>query len=396
MTVAPTACAGPGAQDAIQLLQRAIQIDTVSASGDEYALAGLLAGKLQEAGIASEIYDLGGRRANLVARIDSGRPGPRVVLSGHLDTVPAGSVPWRHGPFEAVLEDGRMYGRGTVDMKSGLLALMLAFMRFARRDPSSWRGELVFAATSNEETGAQGARELVRQGLLPAFDGLIVGEPTDLRLVIAHKGALWTRVCSCGRASHSSMPDAGTNAIDKLFPFYARLPELDLAAADHELLSPPTLAVTQINGGKQPNVIPDRCDMTLDIRTLPGQSHEALAGRLRQLADEVMAADQAGDLRLETLLDVPAVATDPAADLVRAARDVLAQAGVEGAEAGPRGAHYFTDASVLQALGRNIIVLGPGEPRLAHQVDEHVLVDDYIRCIEIYDGILKKFLGGTL
>lgn len=378
--------------EAIQFLQEAVRVDTVSNVGDEHLLANMLATRMEQEGIACTIHALDDRRANLIARLRSNRPGPCVVLSGHMDTVPVGSVAWEHGPFDAVIENGKMYGRGTVDMKSGLLALMYAFIRFARRSPDAWSGELILAATSTEETGAEGAKALVENRQLPEFDAMIIAEPTDCRLVIAHKGALWTRVCSCGKASHSSMPEMGINAIDKLFPFYAKLSQVDLSSDPHELLSSPTLAVTLLNGGKQANVIPDRCEMTLDMRTLPGQSHDALTGRMKGLAKGIMQADRQTVLQFETLLDVPAVSTDPGSDLVSAARETLMGAGLSAEEARPRGAQYFTDASVLQALGKNIIVLGPGNPKLAHQVNEHVLVDDYIAAINLYDEILRRYM----
>lgn len=380
-------------KEEVQFLQEAIRLNTVSKVGDEHVLARLLAARLEQEGISCTIHTLDEKRANLIARIRSNRPGPCVVLSGHMDTVPVGSIAWQHGPFSGVIEDGKMYGRGTVDMKSGLLALMYALIRFAHRSKDTWCGELILAATSTEETGAEGAKALVANRQLPEFDALIIAEPTDCRLVIAHKGALWTRVCSCGKASHSSMPEMGVNAIGKLFPFYSRLSDVDISSDQHELLSPPTLAVTLINGGKQPNVIPDRCEMTLDMRTLPYQSHEALAGQLKELAKELMEADEHTSLEFETLLDVPAVSTDPGSDLVSLAERALIDAGMSAEDARPRGAQYFTDASVLQVLGKNIIVLGPGNPKLAHQVNEHVVVDDYIAAINIYDEILRKYMA---
>lgn len=380
-------------EEAVQFLQEAVRINTVSKTGDEALLARMLATRLEQEGIGCALHALDDKRVNLLATLRSGRPGPTVVLSGHMDTVPEGSVTWLHGPFDATIESGKMYGRGTVDMKSGLLALMYALIRFARRAPDSWSGELIFAATSSEETGAEGAKALLEQQLLPEFDAMIIGEPTDRRLVIAHKGAFWTRVCSCGKASHSSMPHIGINAIDKLYSFYARLPEVDISSSPHALLSPATMAVTQIHGGKQANVVPDQCAMTLDMRTLPGQKHKDLAHQMRELANNVMQADNDSHFRFETLLDIPAMSTDPAADIVSVAQGVLRQAGMSDGDARPRGAQYFTDASVLQAQGRNIIILGPGDPGLAHQVNEHVAVDDYIAAIDIYDQILTKYLA---
>ncbi len=379
-------------EEAVQFLQKAVRLNTVSKVGDEHALAEMLAMRMEQEGISCSIHPLDEKRANLIARLRSNRPGPCVVLSGHMDTVPIGSVAWEHGAFDAVIDDGKMYGRGTVDMKSGLLALMFTMIRFARRPPDAWSGELILAATSTEETGAEGAKMLVENRELPEFDALIIGEPTDCRLVIAHKGALWTRICSCGKASHSSMPEMGVNAIDKLFPFYSRLSEIDMVSEQHEFLSPPTLAVTLINGGKQANVIPDRCEMTVDMRTLPMQSHDSLTGQMERLASGMTNVDEHTTLQFETLLDVPAVSTDPDSNIVSIAQETLVAAGMSAEDAFPRGAQYFTDASVLQVLGKNIIVLGPGDPKLAHQVNEHVHVDDYVAAINVYDEILTRFL----
>src|SRR5690554_4016668 len=178
-------------QESVQFLQEAVRCDTVSKVGDEHVLARMLAARMEQEGISCTIHTLDDKRANLIARVSSSRPGPCVVLSGHMDTVPVGSVAWQHGPFDAVIEDGKMYGRGTVDMKSGLVALMYALIRFARRPRDSWSGELILAATSTEETGAEGAKAMVANQQLPEFDALIIAEPTDTRLVIAHKRAWW-------------------------------------------------------------------------------------------------------------------------------------------------------------------------------------------------------------
>src|SRR5690606_20183638 len=376
----------------IKFLQSAIQIDTVSLSGDEQALAGLIAAQLGKAGIQSRLHPLDGRRANLIATLDSGVPGPTLVLSGHLHTVPVGTAQWSYDPFGAVIDDGVMYGRGTVDMKSGLCALMFAMIRHAQRPGTHWCGKVVFAATSCEEVGSKGAQALVKAGLLPQFDALIIAEPTNCRPVIAHKGAYWTRICSHGKASHSSMPEKGVNAIDNMFRLYRQLSNVDLQVPDHPLLSPPTPAVTQISGGKQPNVSPDRCELTIDMRTLPGQAHTNLAKQMQDLAGEVTQQGPNCRFELETLLDIPGVSTRPEAAIVQVARHVLQQAGASEHDVQPRGATYFTDGSVPQARGQDILVLGPGDPGLAHQVDEHVAIADYLSMIDIYEEILGAYL----
>jgi|SRR5690625_1097232 len=376
----------------IQFLQQAVRINTVSHQGNEYVLAQMLAKQLKSHGFHCALHRLDGQRANLVATLRSQRPGPRLVLTGHLDTVPVGSAPWRHDPFGAVIDKGVLYGRGSVDMKGGLVAAMYSLIRFAQLPSDSWAGEVVLAATSTEETGAEGAQVMVEEGQLKPFDGLIVAEPTDNQLVIAHKGALWAQVESHGKAAHSSMPEQGVNAIDNLFSFYTQLHQLDLSAPDHKLLKHATLAVTTVEGGMQYNVVPDYGRLVFDIRTLPGQDHEQLLKQVQLICAHIMAKNSQIKLNTSHLLNIPAVSTDEKAPLVKIAMQVLHQLDAQSQPIQPKGARYFTDASVLQVLGKEIIVLGPGNPALAHQTNEHVHLVDFLQAIEIYQEILKAKL----
>lgn len=378
------------ATDEVQFLQQAIRTNTVSYKGDEAALAKLLAQRLADNGFDCRIYDLGDKRANLIATLSSPRPGPRIVFTGHMDTVPAGSQPWLHDPFAAVIDGDKLYGRGAVDMKGGLVASMFALLRFAQQPRDSWAGELVLAATSTEETGAQGAQIMVEQKQLQPFDGLIVAEPTNNELVIAHKGALWTQIEGQGKSAHSSMPDQGVNALEHLFAFYQLLGQLDLSAPKHPLLDAPTLVLTMLNGGTQNNVVPDYGRMVFDIRSVPNQDHRALQAQIQALVEQVHKKHPQASLSIQTLLDIPAVATDANAPLVKIAQQALAIVGQQSELPQPKGVRFFTDASVLQQLGKEIIVLGPGAPTQAHQTDEHIYLQDYLQAIELYGQILQQ------
>ncbi|EKF20433.1 M20 family metallopeptidase [Nitratireductor pacificus] len=378
-------------RDALFFLQQAVGCKTVSPPGNEIVLARMIKARLADAGIDARIFQENEHQANLVATLKSGAPGPRLVLSGHLDTVPIGDAIWKHDPFSAVIDDGRIYGRGTVDMKGGLLALLFAFMQQKDVAPDRWCGELVFAATYGEEIGALGAATMVREGQIPEFDAMIIAEPTNNRLVIAHKGVIWLRVTSFGRTAHGSMPASGTNAVDKLHLFYDRLQSMDLGGTSTPLLSNPTFAVTTFNGGRNTNVIPDLCRMTVDIRTVPGQDHREVVAHVQAIAAALTAEDPEARFEVETTLDLPGLLTDEGAGIVRDCRKVLA-ARAPGADA-VRGAQYFTDASAFIAHGGDIVILGPGAPELAHQTDEHLAVDDYFDAIEIYRQIIGRFLS---
>jgi succinyl-diaminopimelate desuccinylase len=257
--------------------------------------------------------------------------------------------------------------------------------------PDLWNGELIFAATFGEEIGALGASTMVGKKQIPRFDAMIVAEPTDNRLVIAHKGVIWLRVTSFGKTAHGSMPGSGTNAVDKLHLFYDRLQSLDLGPTTTPLLSEPTFAVTTFNGGGAPNVIPDHCQMTIDIRTVPGQDQQDVVAQIEALAAALADEDPEARFEVECALNLPGLLTDEAAPIVRICQQVLARR-TPGAEA-VRGAQYFTDASAFGAHGDDIVILGPGAPEQAHQTDEHLLVDDFFNAIDIYGEIIAQYFS---
>lgn len=374
--------------DPVALLREAIRFVTVNPPGDERPLAEFLSERIAAAGIETDLRVVGDSRANLTATLRMPQPGPRLVLSGHLDTVPIGESPWRHGPFEGVVDEGRMYGRGTADMKGGLVALLLAFLETHRAGGEGLCGELVFAATYGEETGSDGAVRMIADGQLDRFDAMVVAEPTANRPIIAHKGALWLEVTASGRTAHSSAPEQGANAIDLVLRFQNALADVPLPADPTGLLSPATLAVTRIGGGKGSNVIPDACSLTIDMRTLPGQNHAEILQRLRATGARLSAEAPGTTLKVEPLVDLPGSSCPADAPIVSAA---LASLG--GNSGTPGAANYFTDASVFGKLGGDILILGPGRADQAHQTDEHIEIDAYLDAVEIYRGIIARYLA---
>ncbi|WP_417426359.1 M20 family metallopeptidase [Hoeflea sp.] len=378
-------------RDALAFLQQVVSFDSVSPPGNELALARMLEARLATAGIAATIFEENAVQANLVATLRGGSPGPRLVLSGHLDTVPIGDAPWRHDPFGGVIEDGRMYGRGTADMKGGLVALLYAFMRHSQLAPSQWCGELVFAATYAEEVGALGALTMVRERQLSNFDAMIIAEPTSGRLVIEHKGVLWLRITCFGKTAHGSMPEAGINAVEKLNLFYQHLKAMPIGKSSSALLSDPTCVVTSFNGGKSCNVIPDRSQLTIDIRTVPGQSHSDIISKIEAITAKIVAEDEGVRFEVETILDLTGVSTKDSARIVADCRSVLSEKTPDGDAV--HGAQYFTDGSAFTEIGGDIVILGPGDPQQAHQTDEHLSIDAYLGAIDTYSQIIQRFLS---
>ncbi|MFI7101314.1 M20 family metallopeptidase [Streptomyces sp. NPDC050161] len=344
--------------DAVTLAQQLVRMDT--RGGDEEPAAAFLATLLEDAGFAVRVEEPEAGRANLVAVRGAGTP---VTLTGHLDTVPADASGWSIDPLSGEIHGDRLRGRGSSDMKAGVAGIVSAATRHAAHSPGT-AVQLVF--TFGEETGCEGAATL--DGLAPS-PVLLVAEPTANRVVLGHKGALWLRLTAHGRSAHGSRPELGDNALVKLAAAAQRIHRHGdwPHSATHGAA---TVNVGTFHAGIQPNLVPDRAELTLDVRTVPGFTSADAVAAVRRLA-----ADAGADVTVERILDLPSVATDPGDALARELTGVLVPGTAPAADADgqePCCATYFTDASVLAGkLGTPAVLLyGPGEPEQAHVTDE--------------------------
>jgi succinyl-diaminopimelate desuccinylase len=362
--------------------------------GEEADAAKLVAERLRSFGLEAEAAFVEPGRYNVYGRL-RGRGGGlgHLLLVGHLDTVPPGSQPWQHDPLGAAVEGGRIYGRGAADMKGGLAAIVFAAGALARSGVEL-ASDLVIVGTVGEEVDCLGARAAARAGLLEGAGAMLIPEPSGLDLYTAHKGALWVRIETHGRAAHGSQPDLGVNAILQMQKTIDRIVTADWDAPAHPLLGKPTLNVGTIEGGTKTNMVPDWCAVTVDFRTLPEQSHAELLNRLEGLLDELHAADETYEASLEVVSDMPAISTTPDHPFVETARDV--GRALWDRSMAPAGASYFTDASVLgPAAGTEIpiVMLGPGEEAQAHQTDEWVSVDALAEAARFYAELAARWLA---
>lgn len=241
-------------KDRIKLLKAALSIDT--AGGNETEMAMLLGKHLHTAGIPSKQIEYSSGRSNLVAEM--GNAGPVLAFSGHMDVVPAGDVQaWATKPFVPVEKEGKLYARGATDMKSGLVAMVIAMLELAD-EGAALGGRLRLLATIGEETGLFGAEALTKAGYANDVEALIIGEPTGHRIVYAHKGICTYTVTSHGKSAHSSMPQNGVNAIDNLVVFYNRMmEEFSKLNDENTALGKMTWCNSVIQGGEQFNIVPE-------------------------------------------------------------------------------------------------------------------------------------------
>ncbi|MEN6440505.1 MAG: M20 family metallopeptidase [Syntrophobacter sp.] len=370
--------------DVLELTRELIRLDTVSPPGSEEHCAHLLAGILKDAGFDVRFHEFAPGRPNLIARLVMGSGGMPLCLSGHMDTVPLGAVAWSRDPYGGETDSGRIYGRGSSDMKSGIAAIVAAAVNSALQNRGN--GELLLIFTSAEESGNLGARGLANaRDLLPPAGMMIVAEPTSNYPLIGHKGALWLSATTRGVTAHGSMPEKGVNAIHKAAEAVMKLKDFDFGIKPHPVLGGPTLNVGTISGGININSVPDQARIGIDIRTVPGLDHDGLIDSLtRHLGPEV---------ELKRMIDARWVYSDP--EDPRIGEVFTIAGGILGAEIVPRSVSYFTDGPVLASfLGDPVtLILGPGEPELAHQTDEFCFVERIEQAVLIYEQIIRKWWG---
>ena len=382
-TAAPAAEAGrrPG-DETIALIRRLVAFDTVS-DRSNLELIEFVRAYLGKLGVASElVFDEGRRKANLYATLGPGdRPG--IALSGHTDVVPVEGQPWDSDPFEVIEREGRLYGRGTADMK-GFVAVCLALApEFLARDIAI---PLHFAFSYDEEVGCIGVRGLIealrRRRIRPR--AVFVGEPTEMRVVRAHKGKLSYRAHVRGLESHSGMAHLGVNAVEAAAEAIAFLKGMARRLRDEgprdEALAPPwtTVHTGLVRGGTQLNIVPRHCHFDFEFRHLPGEDprpmFEALEGHVRDAIEpEMHAVDPGAGFRFEPLSEIPALDVDEDAEVVR-----LAMA-LSGANATGK-VSFGTEGGLFQRGGMPAVVCGPGSITVAHKANEYVELDQIARC----------------
>jgi succinyl-diaminopimelate desuccinylase len=364
----------------VELTRELVRIDTVNPTSPERPAAEHLARLLEAGGFAVARHEFAPGRTSLVARHGPGTRAP-ICFAGHVDTVPLGAAPWTKEPFGGEIADGKLYGRGSSDMKSGVAAFVCAALDVARTDPGA---ELVLVIVAGEETGCEGSAHLARTaGALGRAGALIVAEPTGNHPLVGHKGALWLEARTRGVTAHGSMPERGVNAIYKAARAISGLEGFRFDVPPDPLLGGATLNVGTIRGGLNVNSVPDAAVFTLDVRTIPALGNEAARAALaRVLGPEV---------ELETLVDVSSLRADPEDAWVKEVFEVAATR--LGAPPSPASAPYFTDASELTpALGGvPTVILGPGELALAHQTDEWCLVARIEEAAEMYRELAGRW-----
>ncbi|HET9667448.1 MAG TPA: M20 family metallopeptidase [Desertimonas sp.] len=334
-------------------------------------------------------------RPNVIATIDGDRPGRTLLFEGHTDVVTEGDEhAWTVDPFGAELRDGRIYGRGSADMKSGVAAMLFAADAVVRA--GSFPGRIVVAALVDEEGMMSGVRDFVARGHAEGIDGAICCEPEGGEICTTAKGAMRLRIDLTGKMAHGAMPFEGRNPNRAAAMVIAALTDLERRLQDvhgeHEQLGQPWITPTVLRAGEpaQMNVMPGTSALWVDVRTVPAVDHERLLTDIEQLASDIT-RDIGVTTAVTVLDDRPPVELASNHTLVRAVWDAHTAVGATPARLG--GVPGTTDGTMLTALaGVPTVVYGPGGKWIAHQADEYVDVADIVEHANVYVATAERFL----
>lgn len=367
--------------DPVKLTQQILRMETVNPPGNEEACARFLGGMLEAAGYRIRYHSFGPGRVNLLADIGGQADALPLCFTGHIDVVPLGTAPWTKDPFAGETDNGRMFGRGSSDMKSGVAAFVVAAIQMA---PHLARGPgLSLVITAGEENGCQGGFHLLEDGVLGRAGAVVVAEPTSNYPLVGHKGAFWLQAITRGVTAHGSMPEKGDNALYKAARALSKLEAFRFANPPHDLMGQATLNVGTLQGGLNINSVPDRAVMGIDIRTVPTVDHKALLAELSRLLGP--------EVELETTMDLEAVYTEPDDPWMQSVFEVMTP--IVGSFPTPKTATYFTDAAPLSRAYDNppTVILGPGEAHMAHQTDEYCVIDRIGQATAAFEEIIRRW-----
>ncbi|MEM7370258.1 MAG: ArgE/DapE family deacylase [Bacteroidota bacterium] len=374
----------------LKLLQRMISIPSInpdlSADGTgESELADFLGNYLESHGFEVEIQDLQEGRKNTVAMWKGSGGGQSLMLNGHIDTV--GIQGMTIDPFDPVFKEGKIYGRGSMDMKSGVAAQIMAAiaLKEAGFQPT---GDLILACVADEEYESIGT-----QALLQSYraDAGIVTEPTDLEMVLAHKGFVWSEILVEGVAAHGSRPEVGIDAIlqaGKILNGLSELEETILPAIQHPLLGRGSVHASLIEGGSEMSIYPDSCKISIERRTLPGESLESIQQELDQIITQIKKGSPQFTANARAYLERHPLEVSPEEAIVKAFLPAYKR--TLGKSASPTGIGFWTDAALMAHAGTPTLIFGPRGKGL-HGAVEYVEWESVVQTTEILAQVIQTY-----
>jgi succinyl-diaminopimelate desuccinylase len=371
----------------ITLTRDLLHFNTINPPGMEQACARFLGKLLEDAGFTCAFHEFADARTSVIATIGGRQDKPPICFTGHIDIVPLGAKAWTRDPFAGETDGDRVYGRGSTDMKSGIAAFVLAAIKLApqlRNGPG-----VTIVLTAGEEVGCEGAKFLSEKKLLDRAGAIVVAEPTANYPYIGHKGLCWFEIETTGKTAHGSMPEQGENAILKMNRVIGKLEHFDWhhheGCDHHDVMGKPTLNIATLHAGLNTNSVPDSAKLTIDMRTVPGIDHVHLCHSIQTLV---------GDLgQVRKIVDTPSLYSEPD-EWIESVFEIAAP--FAGERPQPRTIMFSTDgADLKRGYGGNVpaVIIGPGQPELAHQTDEWCSIRRIDESVSVYERIMRDWNG---
>lgn len=390
-------------KELIELTRDLVRIPSENPPGDEAEVSEKVGEELRALGFEVEFVEPAPRRVSTLGTLKGSGGGRNFLYNGHYDTVPIGNLEfWTVDPYKGVVKDGKIYGRGTGDMKSSIAAAIIA-AKALKNVGVKLKGDFMIHAVADEETGSShGTKYLVENGYETAdnVDMAVVGEGSvykdRIHVRTAVRGAHWLKITTRGRSAHASRPEAGVNAVLHMCKILLVLSEYKFKFTKHELLPDPSISAgTIIKGGVKENVIPEMCEATCDLRVVPGMTREETLGEIRGVFDSLKKEDPSIDARVETIYWWPPSETPISEDVFKVASKAVQE--VAGYELTSRGTSGSNDTSWLKNIaGIPTVAFGPGDNYKsgAHGPDEWVSIERLVDFAKIY-GLMAMDICGV-
>ncbi len=368
-----------------EFLKKLINAESTETSG-ELASAQIISDEFAGCGIESEIETWDKTRANVTAHIKSTGQKPALLFACHIDVVGPGEAKWTNPPFNAVETDGKIYGRGSTDMKGGTVAAAAAICEIVKSGVKL-QGDIIFTAVAGEETDSCGAdRFMLKKDQIPKLQGVLIPEPTNFTIVSAHRGILWLDISTKGKAAHGSTPHLGINAITSMRRFLNELDNYDITAKHkNEMLGTCSMSVNTISGGKTRNAVPDQCTCSIDIRIIPGVDPQDIINDLQNIFAKVKSEHPEFEAQIAVNREAFPLETDRNSSFVK---DFCSCLGIEKTVA----VGFTTDGPHFTDLGAPILIYGPGKPEMCHKPDEFIEIADLEKGKEAFKKLITHFL----
>ena len=375
----------------INLLRDLIAIDSVNPSlvpgaAGENEIGGVIATKLHSAGLDVQIQQVAPGRANVIGILEGRQQGRSLMFCGHMDTV---GVIGMNAPFDPVEKDGRVYGRGSQDMKGGLASMIAAALHLSKNGGFP-AGRLILAAVIDEEYASVGAEALVTSW---KADAAVVGEPTDMKIAVGHKGFEWVEITTAGVAAHGSRPADGRDAIMRMGRVLSRLEKLDRdlqARPPHPVHGTGSLHASLIAGGRELSTYPDECTLEMERRTIDGEPDQCSLIEAQRILDDLRREDPEFKASARFLFSRPPYLTPAADDVPKMLESAVVRRGKQPVRG---GMSFWTDAAILGAAGIPSVIFGPGGAGL-HSISEYVIADDVLTCRDALIELATEFCSG--